>query len=74
MTPEERANPQLINSSRKKRIALGSGIPLHDINIFIKQFEQMRQMMKGMSNMQGMMGKFGKLGMGKMMEQMKRFM
>lgn len=74
MTPEERANPQLINSSRKKRIAAGSGIPLHDINIFIKQFEQMRQIMKGMSNMQGMMGKFGKLGMGKMMEQMKRFM
>lgn len=74
MTPEERANPALLNSSRKKRIAQGSGIPLHDINIFVKQFEQMRQMMKGMSDMKGMMGKFGKMGMSKMMEQMKRFM
>ena len=63
MTPEEREHPELMNSSRKKRISLGSGIPLHDINIFINQFEQMRKMMKGMSDMKSMFGKLGgKLG------------
>ena len=63
MTPEERDNPELMNSSRKKRISQGSGIPLHDINIYINQFEQMRKMMKGMSDMKSMFGKMGgKLG------------
>ena len=63
MTPEERDNPQLMNSSRKKRISQGSGIPMHDINIYINQFEQMRKMMKGMSDMKNMFGKMGtKLG------------
>lgn len=51
MTLEERANPSVINSSRKKRISKGCGIPLHDINMFITQFEQMRSMMKGFSDM-----------------------
>lgn len=55
MTPEERANPELLNSSRKKRIAEGCGISLHDINIFIKQFEQMRTMMKGMTGLKDKM-------------------
>lgn len=77
MTPEERANPQLINSSRKKRIAEGSGISLHDINIFIKQFEQMRGMMKGFSDLKGKMGKGGFGGKGANMAQamaaMKKF-
>ena len=77
MTPEERENPDLINSSRKKRIAAGSGIPLHDINIFIKQFEQMRQMMKGVNDMKKSFGKFGGgagslLGMKKMMNQLQK--
>lgn len=77
MTPEEREHPELINSSRKKRIAAGSGIALHDINIYIKQFEQMRQMMKGMNDMKKSFGKFGGgagslLGMQKMMRQMKQ--
>lgn len=62
MTPEERANPQLINTSRKKRIAQGCGIALHDINLFIKQFEQMRGMMKGMSGMKDKMGAMMKGG------------
>ena len=63
MTPEEREHPELMNSSRKKRISQGSGIPLHDINIFINQFEQMRKMMKGMNDMKNMFGKIGgKLG------------
>ena len=73
MTPEERSNPQLLNSSRKKRIAAGSGIPLHDINIYIKQFEQMRNMMKGMNQMKGMMGKMGGFGLQKMMQTMSKF-
>ena len=73
MTPEERSNPQLLNSSRKKRIATGSGIPLHDINIYIKQFEQMRNMMKGMNQMKGMMGKMGGFGLQKMMQSMSKF-
>jgi len=63
MTPEEREHPELMNSSRKKRISQGSGIPIHDINIYINQFEQMRKMMKGMSDMKNMFGKMGgKLG------------
>ena len=63
MTPEEREHPELMNTSRKKRIAAGSGIPIHDINLFISQFEQMRSMMKGFSDVKKNMGKMmGKLG------------
>lgn len=50
MTPQERSQPNIINSSRKKRISLGCGMPLHEINQFITQFEQMRKMMKGFSD------------------------
>lgn len=53
MTPDERSNPGLLNSSRKKRIALGSGSKLEDLNNFLKQFEQMRKMMFQMSKMGG---------------------
>jgi signal recognition particle subunit SRP54 len=53
MTPAERANPALLNGSRKKRIALGSGHKLEAVNQFIRQFEQMREMMFKMSNMNG---------------------
>ena len=81
MTPEEREHPELMNSSRKKRISEGSGIPLHDLNVFINQFEQMRKMMKGFSdvkkNMGSMMGKMGqagaKLTAHQMMKNMRRF-
>ena len=59
MTPEERANPDIINTSRKKRIAKGCGMDLAEINTYIKQFEAMRMMMKGMSDMKGMFGKLG---------------
>ena len=51
MTPEERANPSLMNTSRKRRISAGCGIPMHEVNQIITQFEQMRQMMKGMSDL-----------------------
>lgn len=50
MTPQERREPNIINSSRKKRISNGCGMPLHEINLFISQFEQMRKMMKGISD------------------------
>lgn len=77
MTPQERNHPELMNSSRKRRIAEGSGIAIHDLNIFIKQFEQMRTMMKGMSDMKKSFGKFKgmnpALGIKKMMQTMRRF-
>ena len=46
MTPEERANPDIINGSRKKRIALGSGNDIQEVNRLIKQFFDTRKMMK----------------------------
>jgi signal recognition particle subunit SRP54 len=57
MTPEERADPDLIDGSRKKRIAKGAGKDLNELNAFIKQFEQMKGMMKNMNKM----GAFGKM-------------
>lgn len=81
MTPQERENPDLINTSRKKRIAKGCGMELAEINQFIKQFEQMRMMMKGMSDFKNIMGKglpglnskMGKHAMNKAMSMMRRF-
>lgn len=58
MTKEERANPKIINPSRKKRIAAGAGVDISEVNRLIKQFEQMQKMMKQMSGMMG--GKRGK--------------
>ncbi len=60
MTPEEREHPELMNTSRKKRIAKGCGMDMHTINVYVKQFEQMRQMMGGMNKMQKMFSGFGK--------------
>lgn len=60
MTKEERANPDLINPSRKKRIAAGAGVDIADVNRLMKQFEQGRKMMKQMSGMMG--GKAKKRG------------
>lgn len=58
MTKEERANPDIINMSRKKRIAAGAGVDISEVNALVKQFDQMKKMMKQMT---GMMGK-GKRG------------
>ena len=60
MTPEEREHPELMNTSRKKRIAKGCGMDMHTVNVYVKQFEQMRQMMGGMNKMQKMFSGFGK--------------
>ena len=51
MTPFERANPDVIDGSRRKRIAMGSGKDLTEVNAFMKQFEQMKEMMKMMNKM-----------------------
>jgi signal recognition particle subunit SRP54 len=56
MTPAERSDPDLIDSSRRKRIAKGSGKDISEVNAFMKQFEQMRDMMKNMNKM-NMFGK-----------------
>ncbi|MBN8781486.1 MAG: signal recognition particle protein [Terrimonas ferruginea] len=56
MTPAERADPDLIDGSRRKRIASGSGKSITEVNNFMKQFEQMRDMMKNMNKM-GMFGR-----------------
>ncbi len=56
MTPAERADPDLIDTNRKKRIAKGAGKDIQEVNNFMKQFEQMRGMMKNMNKMP-MMGK-----------------
>ena len=53
MTPQERSNPDLINPSRKRRIAAGAGVDISEVNRFMKQFEQSRKMMKQMSGMMG---------------------
>jgi signal recognition particle subunit SRP54 len=64
MTNAERAKPVILNASRRKRIAAGSGTSVQDVNQVIKQFEQMEQMMKRMR----------KMGMGGMLGMMKNFM
>ena len=50
MTPKERENPNIINSSRKNRIAKGSGTSVQEVNRLLKQFEQTKVMMKQMKN------------------------
>ena len=69
MTPAERAKPELLKASRKRRIAAGSGVPVQEVNRMLNQFEQMQGMMKqmkkgGMAKMMRAMG--GMKGLGKM--------
>jgi len=67
MTPEERSHPEILNGTRRRRIARGSGVEVRDVNQLIKQFREMKKMMKTMSkltsqgrsmNLQKLMGKF----------------
>ena len=57
MTKEERSNPDILNASRKKRIANGAGVGINELNAFMTQFEAMRKLMKGFgelkSNLKG---------------------
>lgn len=62
MTKKERAHPEIIKASRKRRIALGSGVTVHDVNVLLKSYEQMSTMMKKM----GSFGSFA--GMAKMLK------
>ena len=69
MTPTERENPSILNSSRKKRIAAGSGTAVVDVNRLLKQYEALQQMMKqfsgkNMKKLQKKMGRFGGMGGG----------
>ena len=61
MTKEERANPGLINPSRKQRIAKGAGVDVSEVNRLVKQFDQMKKMMK---QMPGLMGGGKRKGLG----------
>jgi len=61
MTPEERENPKLINGSRRKRIAMGSGNDIQEVNRLIKQFSETKKMMKMMKNGKGMAGLMNKM-------------
>ena len=70
MTPSERTTPEILNTSRRQRIAKGSGTSIQEVNKLVKQFEQTRKMMKmvtssQMSKMAGMMGKMNGKGMPK---------
>lgn len=82
MTPQERRTPELLNPSRRRRIATGSGRPLVEVNRMIKQFKQMQTLMQKMSkgNFNGMeqmmgpglQGKIGKMAMGSMVRRTKK--
>ena len=60
MTPEERQNPSLLNPSRKRRIAVGAGVDIAEVNRLVKQFEQMKKMMKQFGGSLPKAGKRGK--------------
>ena len=60
MTPRERSHPEILNPSRKNRIAKGAGVDVSEVNRMVKQFEQAKKMMKQMPGLMG--GKGGKRG------------
>ena len=62
MTPKERANPDILNLPRKRRIARGAGVDISEVNKLVKQFDQARKMMKQMPGMMGGRGGMGSLG------------
>ncbi len=64
MTKEERKNPNLLNASRKRRIAKGAGCDISELNMFVSQFDSMKNMMKGLNNFKGFF-KGNKKGKGK---------
>jgi signal recognition particle subunit SRP54 len=62
MTPGERLHPEVINGSRRQRIARGSGTSVQDINRLLKQYAQLRKMMKQFKSMEGKLGRFKNMG------------
>ena len=64
MTPKERRHPEVLNASRRKRIAAGAGVTVQDVNALIRQFEQMQKMVKQMmGNKKGAMRRMAAMGM-----------
>ena len=61
MTPGERSHPEVINGSRRQRIARGSGTTVQDVNRLLKQYAQLRKMMKQFKGMEGKLGKLKNL-------------
>ena len=59
MTPKERKTPVILNASRRKRIAKGSGVSVAELNTLLNRFTQMQQMMKKMGKFQKMMARMG---------------
>ena len=59
MTPKERRNPQILNASRRRRVAIGSGVTVAELNTLLNRFGQMQQMMKKMGKFSKMMAKMG---------------
>ena len=64
MTPQERSNPDILNLSRKQRIAKGCGVDISEVNKLVKQFEQARKMMKQFGGLMGGKGRKGLGGLG----------
>ena len=71
MTKKERIHPEIIKGSRKKRIAMGAGVEIHEVNVLLRQFEMTQKMMKKMGKggirkmagaMKGMLGQMGGMG------------
>ena len=62
MTSDERRSPEIINGSRRARIARGSGSNVQDVNRLLKQFAQLKKMMKQFKTMEGRLGKLKGLG------------
>ena len=69
MTPKERRSPDILNASRRKRIAAGSGVTVTEVNTMLNKFYEMQKMMKNMGKLQKMMAKMGGGSMAKMMGQ-----
>jgi len=69
MTPKERRSPDILNASRRKRIATGSGVTVTEVNTMLNKFYEMQKMMKNMGKLQKMMAKMGGGSMSKMMGQ-----
>jgi len=69
MTPKERRAPDILNASRRKRIAAGSGVTVTEVNTMLNKFYEMQKMMKNMGKLQKMMAKMGGGSMSKMMGQ-----
>ncbi|MHB1421237.1 MAG: signal recognition particle protein [Bacillota bacterium] len=63
MTPQERQHPEILNGSRKRRVSMGSGTRVQDVNKLLKQFDDARKMMRQFSEMSGKSGKKGKKGL-----------